>query len=229
LAVGDAEFQKKAIGKMQDISKGDGRTVLFVSHNMAAVKSLCTRGILMENGLIAKEGSVIEVLNTYKERTTKAAHSKKWSLKTTSSNDRATLSQIEVKNKDNDLKIENNIELEIEFYNFINNQILNVSISLFDDKDNYVLSSPNLNRIRLKKGLHRSTCTIPKNLLNIGKYSVTVLLVGEDFEIIMQIEKAITFELGEEGVNRGGYFGYWGGVVRPILNWTNKFVGVDEN
>ena len=50
LAVGDAEFQKKAIGKMQDISKGEGRTVLFVSHNMAAVKSLCSRGIVLENG-----------------------------------------------------------------------------------------------------------------------------------------------------------------------------------
>tara|TARA_R110002049_G_scaffold2372_4_gene17460 strand:+ start:4281 stop:5558 length:1278 start_codon:yes stop_codon:yes gene_type:complete len=229
LAVGDAEFQKKAIGKMQDISRGEGRTVLFVSHNMAAVKSLCTRGILMENGLIAKEGLVIEVLNAYKERTTKTTHSKKWSLKSSSTSDRATLSQIEIKNKDHDFKIENNIELEIEFYNFINSQILNVSISIFNEKDTYVLASPNLNRVRLKKGLHRSTCTIPKNLLNVGKYCVTVLLVGEDFEIIMQIEKAITFELGEDGTYRGGYFGYWGGVVRPILNWTNKFVDVDEN
>ena len=50
LAVGDAEFQKKAIGKMQNISKEGGRTVLFVSHNMAAVKNLCSRGVLLENG-----------------------------------------------------------------------------------------------------------------------------------------------------------------------------------
>ncbi|WP_457611273.1 ABC transporter ATP-binding protein, partial [Lutibacter sp.] len=56
LAVGDAEFQKKAVGKMQDISKGEGRTVLFVSHNMAAVKSLCTRGIVLENGEVVFEG-----------------------------------------------------------------------------------------------------------------------------------------------------------------------------
>lgn len=227
LAVGDAEFQKKAIGKMQDISQGEGRTVLFVSHNMVAIKKLCNRGILMENGLIVKEGSVIEVLNDYKERTTKTAHSKKWNSKLTASNNRATLSQIEIKNKDNEFKIENNIELEIEFYNFINNQILNVSISIFDEKDTYVLASPNLNRVKLKNGLHRSTCTIPKNLLNVGKYSVTVLLVGEDFEIIMQTEKAIIFELEEDGTYRGGYFGYWGGVIRPILNWTNRFV--DEN
>lgn len=65
LAVGDAEFQKKAIGKMQDISKGEGRTVLFVSHNMAAVKSLCTRGIVMENGRVVFEGGIDEVVDLY--------------------------------------------------------------------------------------------------------------------------------------------------------------------
>jgi lipopolysaccharide transport system ATP-binding protein len=65
LAVGDAEFQKKAIGKMQDISKGEGRTVLFVSHNMAAVKSLCTRGIVLENGKVVFEGGVDEVVDKY--------------------------------------------------------------------------------------------------------------------------------------------------------------------
>lgn len=65
LAVGDAEFQKKAIGKMQDISKGEGRTVLFVSHNMAAVQSLCTRAILVENGIIKNSGEVPEIIESY--------------------------------------------------------------------------------------------------------------------------------------------------------------------
>ena len=65
LAVGDAEFQKKAIGKMQNMSREGGRTVLFVSHNMAAVKSLCTRGILIENGKIKFDGSIDETLTRY--------------------------------------------------------------------------------------------------------------------------------------------------------------------
>ncbi|OYU80791.1 MAG: ABC transporter ATP-binding protein [Flavobacterium sp. BFFFF1] len=67
LAVGDAEFQKKALGKMQDISRGDGRTVLFVSHNMAAVKSLCTRGIVLENGKKKFEGTIDEALSSYSD------------------------------------------------------------------------------------------------------------------------------------------------------------------
>lgn len=65
LAVGDAEFQKKAIGKMQDVSKGEGRTVLFVSHNMAAVRSLCTRGIMLKNGMVDYMGNISDTLNHY--------------------------------------------------------------------------------------------------------------------------------------------------------------------
>ncbi|WP_340203190.1 ABC transporter ATP-binding protein [Ascidiimonas sp. W6] len=65
LAVGDAEFQKKAIGKMQDISRGDGRTVLFVSHNMAAVQSLCTRAIVLEQGNVVFTGKTSDAISDY--------------------------------------------------------------------------------------------------------------------------------------------------------------------
>lgn len=70
LAVGDAEFQKKAIGKMQDVSKGEGRTVLFVSHNMGAVETLCTNGVLIENGTIHYIGSAKNTIETYLARNT---------------------------------------------------------------------------------------------------------------------------------------------------------------
>ena len=65
LAVGDAEFQKKAIGKMQDVSRGEGRTVLFVSHNMAAVKQLCRKGVLLNNGTIVDIGPTEMIINEY--------------------------------------------------------------------------------------------------------------------------------------------------------------------
>lgn len=65
LAVGDADFQKKAIGKMQDVSKGEGRTVLFVSHNMASIKALCGRGVLLNNGMIDYAGGIDETISRY--------------------------------------------------------------------------------------------------------------------------------------------------------------------
>lgn len=70
LAVGDAEFQKKAIGKMQDVSKGEGRTVLFVSHNMAAIRNLCKRGVVLENGMTVFDGSAEEAVNYYLQSNT---------------------------------------------------------------------------------------------------------------------------------------------------------------
>jgi len=76
LAVGDAEFQKKAIGKMQDVSKGEGRTVLFVSHNMAAVRSLCTRGVMLKNGMIDFIGSIPDTLNHYLKNSDSIENSK---------------------------------------------------------------------------------------------------------------------------------------------------------
>jgi lipopolysaccharide transport system ATP-binding protein len=74
LAVGDAEFQKKAIGKMQDVSKNDGRTVLFVSHNMGAVKNLCNKGVLLENGMVKNVGNIDTVIESYFNQKSKGAN-----------------------------------------------------------------------------------------------------------------------------------------------------------
>jgi lipopolysaccharide transport system ATP-binding protein len=86
LAVGDAEFQKKAIGKMKDISKGGGRTVLFVSHNMASVKALCNRGLVMTNGNLVFDSNVNEAVDYYLENSTALKH-KDFSFKRTNEKD----------------------------------------------------------------------------------------------------------------------------------------------
>ena len=77
LAVGDAEFQKKAIGKMQDVSKGQGRTVLFVSHNMAAVRSLCQKGVVLRDGMTDFIGTADEAINHYLDSSTPQAEEQK--------------------------------------------------------------------------------------------------------------------------------------------------------
>ena len=70
LTVGDAEFQKKAIGKMNDVAHSGGRTVLFVSHNMAAVKNLCTRGVVLQNGMLSYDGTTDDAVNYYLQSNT---------------------------------------------------------------------------------------------------------------------------------------------------------------
>ncbi|KDN53975.1 ABC transporter ATP-binding protein [Flavobacterium seoulense] len=104
LAVGDAEFQKKAIGKMQDISKGEGRTVLFVSHNMAAVKSLCTRGIVLEHGKVAFEGEINQVINFYMNKQNNFSFPNPVFKKINSEINGPKILQCELKNLEGDIK-----------------------------------------------------------------------------------------------------------------------------
>ncbi|GHA49360.1 hypothetical protein GCM10007103_32730 [Salinimicrobium marinum] len=96
LAVGDAEFQKKAIGKMQDLSTGEGGTVLFVSHNMASVKSLCTRGVVLENGYNVFEGKAEEAVNFYLKSSDKSEEADLLSRKDRTGNGKILVSNIEI-------------------------------------------------------------------------------------------------------------------------------------
>jgi lipopolysaccharide transport system ATP-binding protein len=228
LAVGDAEFQKKAIGKMQDISKGEGRTVIFVSHNMAAVKSLCTRGIVMEHGKIAFEGGIDEALYFYNRSTLETEILKRWSFENAPGNENAKVLSVELKS-DHEFTIENEIILEVEFHNLLDNHNLNVSVSVFDENETYLIASPNLDRVPLAKGKYKSVCVIPANILNNKKYFFTVLLVGNNFDIITQLDHIVGFEAEEKGTKREGYFGYWGGVVRPYFKWKNHLLNSGEN
>ncbi|MFD2550388.1 ABC transporter ATP-binding protein [Bizionia sediminis] len=103
LAVGDAEFQKKAIGKMQDISQGDGRTVLFVSHNMAAVKSLCTRAIVLEHGKTVFEGDTDAAVDFYLKVNEESKSSYIGTRKERSGSGEITIDKILLFNKSNAL------------------------------------------------------------------------------------------------------------------------------
>lgn len=222
LAVGDAEFQKKCLGKMGDVSKGEGRTVLFVSHNMAAVRNLCQNSIVLEMGKIVFRGNTDKAMDFYTNIDREIKSKINWEKESAPGNDSGQIISIEAKSAAIDFYIEEEICIETVFSNAVKGQTLNISISLFDSDDVYILSSPNLHRIKYKKGLHKSTCYIPKNLLNTGRYYLTVLLVGENFQILAQVNKVIAFDVSEIGLNRGQYFGAWRGAVRPILNWKNE-------
>jgi lipopolysaccharide transport system ATP-binding protein len=223
LAVGDAEFQKKCLGKMSDISKGEGRTVLFVSHNMAAVKSLCNKGIMLENGLIKNSGTVDQVVNFYNDSFSEVETFKTWTLNAPG-NETAKIKSIKVFANDSNNYIENDMFIEIIFENLQDNNFLNISVSIFDNNESYLISTPNLERNALKKGTYKSICKLEKNTFNTGKYFFTILLVGNNFEILAQLDKIVSIEFNELGTQRGNYFGDWNGALRPYFNWTNDLI-----
>ena len=175
LAVGDAEFQKKAIGKMQDISKGDGRTVVFVSHNMAAVRNLCTRGIVLEHGVSVFEGDADACVDYYTlSRDERYGFSPKKQLAT---NDSIRIENIELFNHSFD-KIDRvlsgeTIHIVMDILNAHEKNQLDFGIGFYDKEDvpQFHCSTEAAGRqIEINDGIANVTLTIPKWPLIQGSF-----------------------------------------------------------
>ncbi|HCA08470.1 polysaccharide ABC transporter ATP-binding protein [Chryseobacterium sp.] len=221
LAVGDADFQKKCLGKMGDVTKGEGRTVLFVSHNILAVKKLCNKGIILENGRLSFDGDIDNAIKTYNSESLNRDTFIMWDEKDAPGNELAKITSIKASCESDEFRINEDILLEFDFINLVPSQKLNISFSIFTEDEIYVLSSPNLYRPEYNVGKHRSYCTIPKDLMNSGVYYISVLLVGENFTIITELDKVIRLELKDVLEGRSNYMGRWNGVVRPKLEWRD--------
>jgi len=147
LAVGDAEFQKKAIGKMQDISREGGRTVLFVSHNMAAVKSLCTSGIVLENGKVVHVSNAEEAVNFYLENQNKRSEELK-DRSDREGNQYLKFNSIEIENSKgnnvNQVFVGEKINIKLRFERNVDFDLskLILSVIIFDLHENIMCSFP---------------------------------------------------------------------------------------
>lgn len=230
LAVGDAEFQKKAIGKMQDISKSGGRTVLFVSHNMAAIKSLCTRGIVLENGKVIYEGGIDNAIEEYLKDSTNNA-SRKWNIAQAPGSEFIKLLEAKVLNKNREIAINHSVidSIEIEFIYEITkeNQLFTHGFNLFNNHNIHILSSHDKDSSTLKTplslGIHSKIITIPGNFLAESSYSCSFAIMRYNpFHVEFHEMDIVGFNIIDEiGANtvRGNYSGKFPGVVRPLLNW----------
>ena len=168
LAVGDAEFQKKALGKMQDISRQGGRTVLFVSHNMAAVKSLCTRGIVLEHGKVVFEGGVEKALAFYQKSSENTSN-----YFIENSHKEIYVKNIHFVSEYNNFNCAETIVIKFEIdYNifFENNKFLIVRI--IDNLDQALFSC----EIELTHGRKDYILTIPNKTLVKGYYKLNVII-----------------------------------------------------
>ena len=220
LAVGDAEFQKKAIGKMQDISKGEGRTVLFVSHNMESVRNLCGKCILLNNGSILRSGSTEDVIPFYLEMN--AAISAVRKFEKSNQKDVQFTGVKTIGNGHYNRKEEIAIQFEVTFTN-VKDKRVDVTFSLFDAFGNtvFVASTAYLQKpVDWKVGVNHLQFHIPPNLLHRGIYSIGKMIIVENYSNVLQvIPKAVDFEvfIGKELINLGGRNE---GVVLPKMSWT---------
>lgn len=222
LAVGDAEFQKKAIGKMQDISQEGGRTVLFVSHNMAAVKSLCTRGIVMENGEVVLDSTVENAVNYYLSGNSETQNKKIFS----SEYDKKEFLLHEIclnpVGKSSDFVLDEFQEIEINTVISLKeeNQNLQVTYVLNNEIGDALFTFSHINNgVKLVSGLNKLTCILPKGFLNIGTYYLSLYII-ENSKTTLFVEKdIISFAVQEGERPLGSWMGKEPGFIKPKFDW----------
>ncbi|WP_018478900.1 ABC transporter ATP-binding protein [Pontibacter roseus] len=218
LAVGDADFQKKCLGKMKDVSRGHGRTILFVSHNMQAVNTLCDRAIWLNKGILKEIGPSTTVANKYIASMQKFNLSQSWeNLKDAPGNDLVRFKHVEliphIEETDGIIDVRTPLTVRFQFWNLLHDVSLNVGLVLYSYSGDCVfdLLSP---AAHCHEGIVSGECSIPGNFLNDGSYYIT-LNVAKDAAIkLYDLEECLSFDVEDY---RGGiqYFGKWCGIVRP--------------
>ncbi len=234
LAVGDVGFQKKCLGKMGDVAR-EGRTVLFVSHNMQAVKSLCKGVFQLEGGQLIRKGYPESVVAAYLRASNETRSEVVFSSEEAPGNDELKLTGIRVFSEGTNacgiFSSDRNLYLEIQFTANTNHSALCVGFDLVIPEGTTVLRSyqtdlPHDKWPLINVGENRWTCTIPAGFLNAGVYYVSPRIGRHNMYWIVKIDAAVQFEI----VLDHGVSPLWNslggrnrpGVVAPILNWETN-------
>lgn len=232
LAVGDAEFQKKAIGKMQDISKGQGRTVLFVSHNMLAVKNLCTRGLILEHGKVVFEGEINAAVEKYFNLNVNFSSKKIYEPLHAPSSDVVRLLETEAVTLDFDNKneffINEKIGIKIKIEVLKQTDDLALGFNLYNAEELHILSSHQKKENFLyEEGIYESVVWLPANFFSEGHYFCGIAAMSYKGVFTVHFHEINDFSFNiidqfEENTARGSvYRGKLPGVIRPILEWSD--------
>lgn len=218
LAVGDAEFQKKCLGKMNDASSQSGRTIIFVSHNLQAVSNLCSQAIWLDRGSVRARGKSKTVLNEYLG----ALHKKSWikefpTLREAPGNDRIRVVYVELLPHLDDplsvIDIRTALTVKFRFYNATDNIVLSTDLLLFTLAGECIFDIPSKPEI-YAKGMIEGECTIPGNFLNNGSYMFTLHFSKDTSSELFNYQECLMFDIADYRENTNWYDKWWG-YVRP--------------
>ena len=237
LAVGDAAFQKKCLGKMSDVAM-EGRTVLFVSHNMIAIQSLCRRVVWLNGGEVAENGEAAQVVSNYLKASvgSVALLEEVWDdMATAPGNDVLRVHRVRVRPQDQDsqepLTMKTPFLIEIEYWNLVPDVQLHIALHLYTEQDLVAFTTGNgidlVGRGRpAPVGLVRSVCYVPAELLNSGRHRFVLLFVRDGSSLSYRHESAVSFQIVDLQERDGTWYGREPGAVRPVLKWTTEHLGV---
>lgn len=229
LAVGDAEFQKKAIGKMQDVSRGEGRTVLFVSHNMTSIRSLCHSGILLENGMVREQGEINTIVSHYLAGDSVLLNHKLFDNDKELTGKGFEMLEMGIKKLggayEDVLSVTDDLELSIRYRLDRPIEQLHLTMHLKNDQGNKIFSFSGGGRcydLHHDSGEYVQSCVIPGNFLNWGNYSLDVYVVENRSRPFLREMDVLTFTLSGKSKGLGSFMGREPGDITP------KFVFNEE-
>jgi lipopolysaccharide transport system ATP-binding protein len=225
LAVGDAEFQKKCLGKMNQVSTNEGRTVLFVSHNLTAVESLCNQAIYLEMGSMVMQGSTPDVVREYVAKDLSAKRSVRSTPEKTMGNEHVTIVSAAIENADASdtaaiIDVSSAIRLRLEIINHTASDVISVGFDLKTVKETVVFSSAQ----KLNCPIGETTvctCMIPGNFLNDDLYQIDVYFHTAAMSKLFVNHNILSFEIKDKA-RENGFLGKINGVIRPSLQWESN-------
>lgn len=224
LAVGDAEFQKKCLGKMEDVSKNHGRTVLFVSHNMGAISNLCNCAFLLERGNIISPGNINETIAYYEKKTKYDSH---WIGEDGDNNVKIKETQILDTTKNEPIKNSSKIGIKIIFETFFDFSDLYIGFTLcssYGDALACVIYNDYNNSSFIKKGTYEVFFTIPSYTLAVGEYTINFNISIPFVKLINSEAINLSFRVVAENIIGNRYFiensKNFNSIMRP--NWFDK-------
>lgn len=231
LSVGDAAFQKKCLGKIEDAAKG-GRTVVFISHNMTAVNGLCERVIWVDNGKIVEDGPAAQTVKSYLSQSVKSLDlcEEVWhDPGEAPGNDMVRLHRVGVRHQDGRLSepltMQTPFFAEVECWNLVPEAQLHITLHLYTAEGVIAFTTASLDGARsVPEGLFRCVCSFPGNLLNSGSHRFVVLVVKNSSSVIYRHESRVSFDIIDVGERQGAYFGREPGVVQPVLKWSTEYL-----
>ena len=221
LAVGDAAFQRKCIGKIKEVSSQKGKTILFVSHNMQALRNLCQRAIVLKQGEIMNIGDPETVIASYLKSEETQYLSQEFTDKDSAPGNqdiRIKKVQLTPQYLPGSQIIDTRTALAINFefwYDVEEESDLIVSLRLFNYNDDCIFDLPS-EKYQFKKGLIHGDCNIPGNLLNDGAYYISIAFIKDITQQIFYFESCLSFDV-EDYRENSGWYGKWAGLIRPGL------------
>ena len=228
LAVGDAEFQKKAIGKMQDVSRGEGRTVLFVSHNMTSIKALCKRGVILQSGLLVDDGPVDTIVSHYLRGENAVDNHKVWNEPLMCKGGLELL-EFGMRKKggvySDIMRMDQELELVIRYRLTKPIEKFWITMHLKNEQGNKIFSFGGGGRCydtHHEAGEYLQTCCIPASFFNWGNYAIDFMAFQQinNIECLIDEHDLISFTVTNRQIALGGYMGKEPGDITPMFDFT---------